>query len=62
MSKKSNGEGSISKRKDGKYMGQVSVGRDANGKLIRKTVYADTKLEVVKKMANLQNEVFSGSN
>ncbi len=60
MAKKANGEGTISKRKNGKYIGQVSVGRNSKGKLIRKTVYGNTKLEVVKKMAALQNEVFSG--
>ncbi len=41
-------------------MGRVTVGRDTNGKLIRKTVYGNTKLEVIKKMTTLQNEVFTG--
>lgn len=61
MSKKSNGEGSIYKRKDGKYTGQITIGRDSTGKLIRKTVYGNTKTDVLKKLTQLQAKVFTGT-
>lgn len=60
--KKSNGEGSVTKRADGKYMGQVTVGRDPqNGKLKRKTVYGKTKKEVQEKLNKLKYELQIGS-
>lgn len=60
MSKKSNGEGSIYKRKDGKFAGQITTGRDLKGKLIRKTVYGDTKTEVLKKLDTVKRELALG--
>ena len=46
MSKKANGEGSISKYGD-KWRGQLTIGRDATtGKIKRKTFYGKTKKEV----------------
>lgn len=43
--KKANGEGSISKYRDG-WRGQLTIGRDDEGKLIRKVFYGKTKKEV----------------
>lgn len=47
MAKKStrrgNNEGCISKRKDGNWVGVVTLGTDENGKRIRKSVYGKTK-------------------
>lgn len=60
MSKKINGEGTIVKRKDGLFMGQLTIGRNYSGKIVRKTVYAKTKSEVVKKMNDLKGQIFSG--
>lgn len=60
MSKKSNGEGSIYKRKDGKFAGQITIGRDSAGKLIRKTVYGDTKTEVLNKLDTVKRELALG--
>ena len=34
----------------GKYVGQISAGKNLHGKRIRKTVYGNTKSEVIKKM------------
>lgn len=54
MAKKStrrgNNEGCISKRKDGSWVGVVTLGTDENGKRIRKSVYGKTKSEVTMKM------------
>ncbi|QYK52900.1 MAG: site-specific integrase [Fimbriimonadaceae bacterium] len=50
MSKRGNGEGSICQRKDGKWVGAVSLGRKPNGKVNRKYFYGATKKEVREKM------------
>lgn len=49
MSKRCNGEGSIYQRKDGKWMGSITIGRDKSGKLIRKAVYGKTKRKLLQK-------------
>lgn len=48
--RRGNNEGSITKRKDGRWQALVSVGYDENGKLIRKSFYAKTRTEAVAKM------------
>ena len=60
MAKRGNGEGSIYQRKDGKWMGSITTGRDKNGKTNRKTVYGKTKQEVVKKMDSVKHELNTG--
>lgn len=49
-SKRGNGEGSIYQRKDGLWIGAISMGRDINGKIKRKTFSGKTRSEVNKKM------------
>lgn len=61
MAKRSNGEGSVYKRKDGRWMGSMSIGRNDEGKIIRKTVYGKTKKEVILKMDNTKHELNIGS-
>ena len=56
--RRGNNEGSIYRRKDGKWCGQVTVGYHENGKQIRKTTYGSSRQEVAKKLAQLTNEVF----
>jgi integrase len=57
--KRNNNTGSITFHKaSGKYMGRVNVGRDINGKLIRKCVYGDTESEVIKEITKLQAQVY----
>ena len=51
--RRANGEGSICQRKDGRWIGVVSVGYDENGKAIRKTVYGKSQTEVAKKIADM---------
>ena len=53
--KKANGEGSISKRADGRYMGRYTV----NGK--RKTVYGATHEEVRQKLNEKLNDIAKGT-
>ena len=47
--KKSNGEDSINRYKNG-WRGTITIGRNSDGKLIRKQVYGKTKLETIEKM------------
>lgn len=51
MAKRGNGEGSISKRSDGRWQGQISLGRDVlTGKIKRPTFYGKTRKEVADKI------------
>lgn len=60
--RRGNGEGSIYKRPDGKWAGQVSIGYDpATGKLKRKSFYGKTRKEVADKIARILKEVGSGT-
>ncbi len=59
--KKSNGEGSITRRKNGTWMGRVTVGRNKNGSIKRQAVYGKTKQEVVEKTTKLLNELQTGT-
>ena len=58
--KRANGEGTISKRKNGTWEGKYTVGRDANGKPIRKTIYGKTQKEVAQKITALTNDLNTG--
>lgn len=50
MGKRGNGEGSISRRPDGRWQGCVSHGRNDNGKLRRQYFYGKTRKEVADKI------------
>lgn len=58
--KRANGEGTISKRKNGTWEGKYTVGRDANGKLIRKTIYGKSQKEVAQKITAMTNDLNTG--
>lgn len=61
MSKRANGEGTVYyNEKKNKYVGQISLGYDENGKRRRKTVYGDTPAEVHKKLKNIEFKIFTG--
>lgn len=49
MTKKANGEGSISKYKN-RWRGAITIGRNSDGRLKRKYLYGKTKQEVLNKM------------
>jgi integrase len=56
------GEGTIYKRKNGRWCGQVTVGTDPKtGNPIRKTFYGDKRKEVARKMTELRQKIFDGS-
>lgn len=51
MARRSNGEGSICRRKDGLWMAQATIGiSPQTGKAKRKTFYGKTKHEVMEKL------------
>ena len=55
------GEGTIYQRPGGSWSGMCSVGVDAEGKRIRRTVSGKTKAEVQRKLRELQNDLDSGA-
>jgi integrase len=59
--KRGNGEGSISKRKDGRWQGAVTIGRKPDGSLNRKTFYGKTKKEVTEKLLKAQHDLMQGT-
>ena len=62
MSKKrGHNEGSIVKRKDGRWQGAVTIGRNDDGSQRRQYVYGKTRGEVAEKMNNLISSINSGS-
>ena len=55
--KRVNGEGSISKRSsDGRWIGQITIGYDDNGKAIRKACSAKSQAECKRKLDKLKNQ------
>lgn len=61
MKKRGNGEGTIYyKESRKKWIGQVSIGVDNEGKQIRKTFYGDTRKEVKDKMDEMYKQIASG--
>ncbi|WP_315080632.1 site-specific integrase [uncultured Clostridium sp.] len=53
--KKSNGEGSINRYKNG-WRATITIGRSADGKLIRKQFYGKTKIETIEKMNDYKDK------
>lgn len=61
MQKKSNGEGTVYYSESRKrWIGQVTVGTNENGKPKRRSVYGKTKKEALKKMLEIQSELTHG--
>ena len=54
--KRANGEGTIRQRKSGLWEGLYTVGKDENGKLIRRSIYGKTQAEVRKKLNAIVND------
>lgn len=63
MSKKvrGQGEGSIRQRKDGTWEARYSLGVDADGKRIRKSIYGQSRSEVAKKLNQVLNQVHTNT-
>lgn len=58
--RRGHGEGSIYKRKDGRFCAQVTVGRDATGKPKRRYIYGKTAKEVQEKKTRLLADQLNG--
>lgn len=58
--RRGNNEGSISKRPDGRWIAQVTLGYDEDGKRIRRTFYGATRSEVAVKMTTEINNGLKG--
>ena len=54
--KRPTGEGSVYRRKDGRWEARLTVGRDANGKPNRQTEYGSTQAEAVAKLQTLRQK------
>jgi integrase len=57
--RRNNGEGSIYQRKDGRWIGMLTVGLNDNGTYKRKAVYGKSRTEIVKKLNELTNKISS---
>lgn len=57
--KRANGEGTVSQRADGRWMAQVYVNQ-SDGRRVRRTVYAWTRKEVDRKLADLRDRSEDG--
>lgn len=55
------GEGSIFKRADGSWCSRIEIGRDANGKRLRRDIYGKTKKAVTDELTRLQSQKLAGS-
>jgi integrase len=54
--KRADGEGTVSQRADGRWMGRLSVSRDVDGKAHRLVVYGATQAEAVAKLQVLRQQ------
>lgn len=59
--KRGQNEGSIRKRKDGKWEARVTTGKNPDGTQRRKSLYGKTRQEVSIKMADLLNDLHKGT-
>src|SRR5262249_53080727 len=60
--KRGNNEGSITRRSDGRWMAQVTIGRDSQtGKLKRATFYGKTRQEVADKLTKALRDKHQGT-
>lgn len=60
MAKRGNGEGYIRRRPNGLWEGQYFVGFSDDGKKKVKSIYGQTKAEVVEKLATITNDLRTG--
>lgn len=60
MARRSAGEGTITRHKNGLWQGKVSLGFDKDGKRIRRSVYGKTQDEVRRKIFDLRKKFRSG--
>ena len=56
LSRRGHGEGSVYQRKDGYWLGRITIGRDDFGKQLRKTFSGKTQKEVLEKMKTFEKD------
>ena len=54
--RRASGEGSVSKRADGRWEGRIIIGRKENGRPIYKSVLAKTQKELMPKLRKLRED------
>lgn len=59
--RRGNNEGSITKRKDGRWMGRVTIGRNPDGSLKRIAFYGKTRAEVQNKITKALHDSMTGT-
>ena len=59
--RRANGEGSIFQRKDGRWVGNITIGYDEKGQQKKKTVYGRSQAEVAKKLFELNGRIKNNS-
>jgi integrase len=60
--RRGNNEGSITRRKDGRYMARMTIGRNADtGKLKRVSFYGKTRQEVAEQLARALSDMGRGT-
>jgi hypothetical protein len=59
--KRGNNEGTITRRKDGRWEARISLGRDATGKVKRMTLYGKTRQEVADKLTKTLHDKQQGT-
>ena len=59
--KRGNNEGTITRRKDGRWEARISLGRDATGKVKRITLYGKTRQEVAEKLTKTLHDKEQGT-
>ena len=55
--KRTNGEGSIFQRKDGRWVGTITVGYDEKGQQKKKSVYGKNQTDVAKKLSEISGRI-----
>jgi hypothetical protein len=58
--KNANGEGTVYKRSDGKWAGQVYINQ-SDGRRVRRTLYGSTRKEVTQKISELRDRSEKGA-
>lgn len=61
MAKRGKGEGLIRQRANGSWEARIDVGRDGNGKRIRKSIYGPTKKAVTEELTRLSSQKLDGT-
>ena len=59
MARRAKGDGTLRKRKDGRWEGWFNIGTDENGKIKRKSVTAKTKIECQEKLNKAKEDYFN---